>query len=112
MQSSDRQNGLVHFWCAFVAVVVCASEVLAAGMGGGSIPQVSSLMGMVTGTITGPVALAFFATGCVKAGVNVWKAGGIHGLAEGGAGAAAAGLLLGGTPWLAGMMGVTGALLR
>lgn len=83
----------------------------AMGTGFGAIPQISNLVNMITGTITGPVAYTVFFAGAIKAGGNVYRQGGIQGLADGGLGIAAAGFLLGNGQWLAAQLGLTGALI-
>jgi type IV secretory pathway VirB2 component (pilin) len=97
------------FW-ACVAVMVCftAAPVFAAGV---AIPQVQSFLETIKGTVQGPFAAAVFAAGVVKCGHNVWKHGGIEGIAEGGLGTAAAGAFLGTSGWLAGQFGITGAVI-
>jgi type IV secretory pathway VirB2 component (pilin) len=98
------------FW-AMVAVLLCftASTAFAASFGG--IPSVSNFIGTVRDTITGPIAGVCFVAGLCKCGWAVHKQGGIEGLAEGGLGTAAAGLLLGGSPWLGAQFGISGALI-
>lgn len=98
------------FW-AMAAMLLCfsASTAFAANFGG--IPSVSNFIGTVRDTITGPIAGCCFVAGLCKCGWNVHKQGGIEGLTEGGLGTAAAGLLLGGSPWLGAQFGISGALI-
>jgi type IV secretory pathway VirB2 component (pilin) len=101
----DLFTGLV-----VVAVVLLCVTTVEASVGR-SIPQIANLMDQITGTVTGPIGTGVFMMGVVKAGGNVYKQGGISGLAEGGMGVACAGALIGGGPWLATQLGVTGALV-
>lgn len=107
----DKQKMARWSLCASVVLGVFFATGPVWAMGFGGIPQIASLVNMITATITGPIAYTLFFAGAIKVGGNVYRQGGVQGLADGGLAIAGAGFLLGNGNWLAMQLGLTGALI-